>query len=114
MDYRGASLPETAYLLEVATRIIVVEGGIAHLTAATSALGRSVTVIYGPTSPVLFRYPGFFQASRTICPPCWQASPLWALGRCALGEPTCVNFPAADRVEALAVDDPNGVLVRAH
>jgi ADP-heptose:LPS heptosyltransferase len=90
LDQRGLSLAATASILEDAQGLVSVEGGIAHLGAA---VGLRSVVLYGPTDPVLFTYPGQRPIQAEVCPPCWWSLPTWGDQRCAIGEPRCVNLP---------------------
>lgn len=95
LDYRGLSLPETAYVLDHAQMLVAVEGGMVHLAAAT---GTHAVVIFGPTPVVPFLYPGHVAAVAEQCTPCWQALPTWPEEICAIGERACVNFPGMEAV----------------
>lgn len=95
LDYRGLSLPETAYVLEHAELLVGVEGGMVHLAAAT---GTRAVVIFGPTPVGPFLYPGHVAAVAPQCTPCWQSLPTWPEETCAIGEPACVNFPGVEAV----------------
>jgi len=105
-DYRGASLPETAWILEHAQALIAVEGGIAHLAAAVMRPfwgpdgqkvpnGQFIGVIFGPTPTRPFLYPGHTAlVLPEFCTPCWQVEPNWKHAKCSIGAPSCVNFPS--------------------
>ena len=92
IDARGLSLPETAWILEHARRLIAVEGGMVHLAAA---VGTPAIVIFGPTPIDAFLYPGHKSVGVQLCQPCWQAEPNWSEERCAIGRRECANFPMA-------------------
>jgi len=95
VDRRGASLPQTAWVLENAAGLVAVEGGMVHLAAAT---GIRVAVIFGPTPVETFLYPGHWAAVTRRCTPCWGAEPNWSQAVCAVAEPVCRNFPNPDTV----------------
>jgi ADP-heptose:LPS heptosyltransferase len=98
-DYRGAGLPETAWLLAESDALIAVEGGIVHLAAAVMRPERSVGVIFGPTPVVSFLYPGHIALKGPdLCAPCWQVEPTWKHAQCAIGAGSCVNFPSVTEV----------------
>lgn len=94
-DFRGASLPETAWIIEQARMVVAVEGGMVHLTAATTT---PATVIFGPTPVESFLYPGHWAAHAPRCTPCFGAEPNWSQGVCAVGENACKNFPSPEMV----------------
>ena len=94
-DFRGATLPETAWILEQARMLVAVEGGIVHLAAATQT---PTTVIFGPTPVDSFLYPGHWAAHAPRCTPCFGAEPNWAAEQCAVGETACRNFPSPEAV----------------
>lgn len=94
-DFRGASLPETAWILEQSKMLVAVEGGMVHLAAATNT---PATVIFGPTPVDSFLYPGHRAVGVPRCTPCFGAEPNWSQGRCALNKAACVNFPPPEAV----------------
>jgi glycosyltransferase involved in cell wall biosynthesis len=98
-DYRGAGLRETAWLLAESRLLIAVEGGIVHLAAAVMGPSRVVGVIFGPTPPVAFLYPGHVALKGPdLCSPCWQVEPNWKHAQCSIAQPSCVNFPSVTEV----------------
>lgn len=96
IDCRGLSLAETATIIEASAGFVGVEGGMAHLA---TAVGTHATVLFGPTSPVLFGYPQNTNLSTNACRPCWFSMPSWDMGKCPLGEPVCLNFHQPRQVE---------------
>jgi ADP-heptose:LPS heptosyltransferase len=97
-DYRGLGVADTATILHHARGLIAPEGGMVHLAAA---FRTPSIVIFGPTPRRAFAYPWNIALGDFQCPPCFQATPKWAEGACALGEPHCVNFPSAEDVVSL-------------
>lgn len=95
VDLRGLSLAETAWVIDHARAVVAVEGGMAHLAAATDT---PAVVIFGPTPVVTFSYPGHKAARAIGCTPCWGAEPMWSAEQCALGQDTCFNFPSPNEV----------------
>lgn len=115
MDYRGAGLPETAWLLQHASLLIAVEGGMAHLGAAVMSPESPVAVIFGPTPEAPFHYPGHVVLKGAdLCAPCWQVEPTWKDSQCAIAQPSCVNFPSVTEVmETVKPYLPRQVMVEA-
>lgn len=94
MDCRGLSLPRTATILQHAKRLVAVEGGMAHLAAATRT---DAVVIFGPTDVGLFGYGWNTNLSAKACRPCWWDAQ-WPSQTCARGATSCLNFPSLDDV----------------
>jgi glycosyltransferase involved in cell wall biosynthesis/ADP-heptose:LPS heptosyltransferase len=94
-DFRGASLPETAWIIEQTRMVVAVEGGMVHLAAATNT---PATVIFGPTPVESFLYPGHRAVQSPRCTPCFGAEPNWSQGVCAVGDVACRNFPSPEVV----------------
>lgn len=95
IDHRGASLPETAWLIEQSEMLVAVEGGMVHLAAA---VGARATVIFGPTPTAPFLYGGHVAVTVPRCTPCWGSEPNWSAETCAIGDSSCRNFPNPDAV----------------
>lgn len=94
-DFRGASLPRTASIIEHACALAGVEGGMVHLAAA---VGTPAAVIFGPTPPTVLAYKQNIALSQGKCTPCWWNYPTWATQTCPRNEPICLNFVDSDSV----------------
>jgi len=83
-DLRGFStLRETAGLIEGAQLVVCEEGSIAHMAQAVGQ--RNVVVLYGPTPPVCFGYPGHVAVQTLLeCRGCWYTNMAWH-ARCPRG-----------------------------
>jgi ADP-heptose:LPS heptosyltransferase/GT2 family glycosyltransferase len=83
-DLRGFStLRETAGLIEGARVVVDTEGSLIHIAQAVGQ--KNAVVLYGPTPPVCFRYPGHEAVATPLeCRGCWYAAPDWHV-RCPRG-----------------------------
>ena len=94
IDMRGQSLPITAGLLENSHGLICVEGGMAHLAAAT--LTKSI-VMFGPTPLNAYAYPDNINLGGGLCQPCFWG-PGWVNDFCVEVYKYCINLPSIDEV----------------
>ncbi len=102
-DLRGfTSLREAAGLIEGARLVVCEEGAIAHMAQAVGQ--RSVVVLYGPTPPVCFAYPGYVVVETPLgCRGCWYRNPRWHV-ECPEGRRgfPCMEAIAPEQVMAAA------------
>jgi glycosyltransferase involved in cell wall biosynthesis len=94
-DLRGQALAATAWVLEQVDHLVTHDNAMAHLAAS---VGTSASVIGGPADPTMFRYPGHRWLHASLCPPCFWLEPTWSSQACAVGAPTCLNFPSLAEV----------------
>jgi len=83
------NLTEAAGLIKDAAIHIDNESGLVHMA---SCFGTRACVVYGPTNPDFFHYPGNGQVRPMNCGGCWWITKDW-LSRCPRGmeEPICMH-----------------------
>jgi ADP-heptose:LPS heptosyltransferase len=94
------NLAEAAGLIRGAAIHIDNESGLVHIA---SCFGTLACVVYGPTNPDFFHYPGNGQVRPMICGGCWWITKDW-LSRCPRGEePICMHGQPPKNVAEMAL-----------
>jgi ADP-heptose:LPS heptosyltransferase len=95
------NLAEAAGLIRDAAIHIDNESGLVHIA---SCFGTLACVVYGPTNPDFFHYPGNGQVRPKDCGGCWWITKDW-LSRCPRGreEPICMHSQPAGNVAETAL-----------
>jgi len=89
------SLSEASALIAGAVFHAGPEGGMTHVAAA---VGKPSLVVYGPTPPEVFGYPGHIPCAGGECLDCFWG-PRWLdSSRCPRGYSMCANFPDSSHV----------------
>jgi ADP-heptose:LPS heptosyltransferase len=95
------SLAEAAGLIKDAAIHIDNESGLVHMA---SCFGTRACVVYGPTNPDFFQYPGNGQVRPKACGGCWWITKDW-LSRCPRGseQPICMHGQPPENVAETAL-----------
>lgn len=95
------NLAEAAGLIRDAAIHIDNESGLVHIA---SCFGTLACVVYGPTNPDFFHYPGNGQVRPMDCGGCWWITKDW-LSRCPRGreEPICMHGQPPKNVAEIAL-----------
>jgi ADP-heptose:LPS heptosyltransferase len=104
------NLAEAAGLIRDAAIHIDNESGLVHIA---SCYGTLACVVYGPTNPDFFHYPGNEQVRPRECGGCWWITNDW-LSRCPRGteEPICMHGQPPENVAEAALSLLRGREIR--